>query len=187
MNIFKTARADPIELLYQRYASRAYSLSLRLLDDIPAAEKATATAFFTLARLLHQRATPKNVENLLIGITVDHIARQHYGSVSIPRTSRDFGMEEKEETERALDPEALNGPVLEAAIKKLPLDLRFAFVLYEVEKLSHEEIAAMLDWTISRSKSTLARARLELRGSLLETGQARSSPAHRHTGQQKTG
>ena len=186
MNIFQTARADPIELLYQRYASRVYSLSLRFFDDIPAAEKATTTAFVTLARLLHQRATPKKVETLLIGIIVD-IERQHYGSVSIPGTSRDFGVEEKEETERALDPEALNGPVLEAAIKKLPLDLRFAFVLYEVEKLSHEEIATMLDWTISRSKSTLARARLELRGSLLETGQARSSLAHRHPGQQKTG
>ena len=186
MNIFQTARADPIELLYQRYASRVYSLSVLLLDDIPAAEKATATAFVTLARQLHQRATPKNVETLLIGIIVD-ITRQHYGSASMPQTSGDFGIEEKQETERALDPEVLNGPVLEAAIKKLPLDLRFAFVLHEVGKISHEEIAAMLDWTISRSKSTLVRARLELRRLLLETGQARSSLAHRHPGQQKTG
>ena len=187
MNIFKTARADPIELLYQRYASRVYSLSLCLLDDIPTAEKATATSFVTLARLLHQRATPKNVENLLIGITVD-IARQHYGSVPRPPTSGDFGMEGKEETpEGALDPETLNGATLEAAIRKLPLDLRFGFVLHDVGRLSHEEIAAMLDWTISRSKATLARARLELRRLLLEAAQARSSLAHRHPGQQKTG
>ncbi|MEW5976270.1 MAG: sigma factor-like helix-turn-helix DNA-binding protein [Acidobacteriota bacterium] len=186
MNIFKTARADPIELLYQRYASRVYSLSLRLLDDIPAAEKATVTTFVTLARRLHQRATPKNVENLLIGITVD-IARRHYGSALTSQTAADFGEGKEAGPETALGPETLNGAALEAAIRKLPLDLRFAFVLHDVGRLSHEEIAATLDWTVDLSRETLAGARVELRRLLLEAAQARSSLAPQHPRQQKTG
>lgn len=164
MNIFtKKARASPVELLYRQYASRSYSLSLHLLGDVPAAEQATTDAFLTLARLLHQRSTPKNVETLLIGITVE-IARRHFGgnirTFSFPaevesnKTGRLIGL---------LDHQTLNAPALEAAIKGLPLDLRFAFVLHEIGRLSHEDIADMLGWTVALSKESLFRARVELR------------------------
>lgn len=164
MNIFtKKARASPVELLYRQYASRVYSLSLHLLGDVPAAEKATTDAFVTLARLLHQRSTPKNIENLLIGITVE-IARRHFGG-----NIRTFSVPAEVESDKAdrlvgpIDHQTLNAPALEAAIKRLPLDRRFAFVLHEIGRLSHEEIAAMLGWTVGLSKESLFRARVELR------------------------
>ena len=154
------ARASPVELLYRQYASRVYSLSLYLLGDVPAAEQATTDAFLSLARLLHQRSTPKNVETLLIGITVE-IARRHFGGNI--RTFSFPAEVEREGLQAPLDHQTLNAPALEAAIKGLPLDLRFAFVLHEIGRLSHEDIATMLGWTVGLSKESLFRARVELR------------------------
>ena len=164
MKIFREkARASPVELLYRQYASRVYSLSLLLLNDVPAAEKVTTDAFATLARLLHQRSTPKNVENLLIGITVE-IARRHFGgnirTFSFPA---EVESDKREGLQAPLNHQTLNAPALESAIKRLPLDRRFAFVLHEIGRLSHEEIAAMLGWTVGLSKESLFKARVELR------------------------
>jgi hypothetical protein len=59
-----------VELLYRRYASRVYSLSLLLLGDVPAAEKSILTVFVTLARQIHQRAIPTDIEHFLIRASV---------------------------------------------------------------------------------------------------------------------
>ena len=162
------ARASPVELLYRQYASRVYSLSMRLLGDVAPAEKVTTDAFIALARLLHQRATPTKIENLLIGVTVE-IARRYYGgnlrTSPAPAKAESDG---RETLQVPLDHQTLNPPALEPAIKRLPLDLRFAFVLYETEQLSHQEIATMLGWTVGQSKESLFRARLELRRLLLD-------------------
>lgn len=169
MNIFREkARASPVELLYRKYASRIYSLSLRLLNDVPAAERVTTDAFVTLARLLHQRSTPKNIETLVTGITVE-IARRYYGgNLRTSPAPVDGEPDGRETLQRTLDHQTLNPPALEAAIKRLPLELRFAFVLHDTEQLSHEEIANMLGWTVGLSKESLFKARMELRRLLLD-------------------
>ena len=169
MKIFRQrARASPVELLYRHYASRVSSLSFRLLGDVAAAEKVTTDAFITLARLLHQRSTPKNVEKLLIGITVE-IARRHFGgSAPVSPAPAEVEWCSRESLQTPFDRQAFNAPALEAGIKELPVDLRFAFVLHEIGRLSHEEIADMLGWTVGLSKESLFKARVELRRLLLD-------------------
>lgn len=184
MNVLKASRGDPIELLYQSHARSVYSLSLRLLDDVPAAERVTATAFLTLARLLYQRPTSANVEQLLMRITVD-LLLQHFGRNMLRcPTPRQLEATDREEP---LTLQTVNGPALESAIPKLPLNLRFAFVLHDVHRFSHEDIASMLGWTLSLTKGVLFNARLELRQLLLDGSQIGSSLADHHRRRKKTG
>jgi RNA polymerase sigma-70 factor, ECF subfamily len=58
---------------------------------------------------------------------------------------------------------------LEAAIAALPDGARLVFVLHDVERCSHEEIAAELGIAVGTSKSQLHRARLLLRAALAGT------------------
>jgi RNA polymerase sigma-70 factor (ECF subfamily) len=55
---------------------------------------------------------------------------------------------------------------LETAIDSLPETYRTVFVLRDVEELSTEETAQLLDLSISAVKSRLLRARLQLRDKL---------------------
>jgi len=56
--------------------------------------------------------------------------------------------------------------VLERAIDSLPVHYRVVLVLRDVEELSNEEVAALLDEPISSVKSRLHRARMVLREQL---------------------
>jgi RNA polymerase sigma-70 factor (ECF subfamily) len=57
---------------------------------------------------------------------------------------------------------------LEAALERLPETSRAVVWLHDVEGFTHEEIAGMMDRTVSFSKSQLARAHKRLRGWLGE-------------------
>ena len=166
MNKAQDMRGDPTEWLYRQYGRRVYSLSLRMLGDIQAAEEATATVFIRLARGLHRRPVPTDVEDLLLRSTVGVLLR-HLGDRTSETPPEAGATEEGHSAPRSLDPEGLAFPLLEDAIRRLPVDSRFAFVLHDVEGLSHEKIAALLGWTPNSAKAALAKARLELRELLL--------------------
>jgi RNA polymerase sigma-70 factor (ECF subfamily) len=164
MNIFQRARADPMALLYRRYAGRVYSLSLRLLGDVAAAEKVTTTVFVILARHLDQLPDSTNLEDWLKRLTVDVALRYfHEGARRSQALHEVESADERVELWMCLNDLSLNVPALEAAIRKLPDDARFVFVLHDIEGFSHEKIAEMLGWTIDAVKAAVARARLELR------------------------
>ncbi|MFN8006822.1 MAG: hypothetical protein U0V70_07335 [Terriglobia bacterium] len=186
MNSSRSARADTNDSLYRWYAGRVYSLSLRPLGDVPAAEKVTAAAFITLARLSHQRSRPTNDETQLMGIKVDMVRRQCGGSVPRSQTPHEVEpLQKRELPGRTLDAQILNPPALEAAIRLLPLNSHFAFVLHDVERFSHGDISAMLEWTISLAKTSLAEARMKLRQLL--SNRLQPATAGGHPRQPKTG
>lgn len=53
--------------------------------------------------------------------------------------------------------------IIESAILKLPVNYRIPFLLREVERLSHQEIAEILETSLSNAKVRVHRARLMLR------------------------
>ena len=66
---------------------------------------------------------------------------------------------------------------LETAMKRLPPGARAVFVLHDVEGYRHEEIGQMLGVSVGTSKSQLHRARMTLRGHLLERKESREQAA----------
>jgi RNA polymerase sigma factor (sigma-70 family) len=50
-----------------------------------------------------------------------------------------------------------------AAMQQLPDNYRTVLNLYAIDKLSHQEIADMLETTVSNTKSILSRARVKLK------------------------
>jgi RNA polymerase sigma-70 factor (ECF subfamily) len=164
MNNFKSARAGPMAFLYRRYAGRVYSLSWRLLGDVAAAEKATTAVFVILARHLDHLTELTNLEDWLKHITVDVALRYFREGARRSQALREIeSADERVKPRMPLDKLSLDAPALEAAIRKLPVDSRFVFVLHDIEGFSHEKIAAMLGWTIGSVKAAVAKSRLELR------------------------
>ena len=53
--------------------------------------------------------------------------------------------------------------ILEKEIKKLPVELRTVFILYEVEGFKHIEISEIMDIPVGTSKSHLFKAKKILR------------------------
>lgn len=62
---------------------------------------------------------------------------------------------------------------LEAALAKLPSELRLPLLLADIEELGMAEIADALGWPVGTVKSRLARARRELGAGLRDYGTAR--------------
>ena len=57
---------------------------------------------------------------------------------------------------------------LKKAIAELPNGYRRVFVLHDVEGFEHEEVARLMGISVGTSKSQLHKARLKLRGLLLQ-------------------
>ncbi|ASF28680.1 MULTISPECIES: sigma-70 family RNA polymerase sigma factor [Bacillus amyloliquefaciens group] len=57
---------------------------------------------------------------------------------------------------------------LAGQIQRLKSDQQTVLILREFQELSYEEIADILDWTLSKVKSTLYRARMQLKQHLAE-------------------
>jgi RNA polymerase sigma-70 factor (ECF subfamily) len=167
LNKVQEMRGDPTEWLYRQYAGRVYSLSLRMLGDIQAAEEATAAVFIRLARALEGRPIPPEVEDLLLRTTVSVLLR-HLGDQRSEASPQAGVSGQRRAALRSLGQRSLAPALLEEAIRRLPVDSRFAFVLHDVEGLSHEKIVALLGWTPGSAKAALAKARLELRELLLD-------------------
>jgi RNA polymerase sigma factor (sigma-70 family) len=68
---------------------------------------------------------------------------------------------------------------LEHAVASLQPGYRMVFVLHDVEGFDHNEIATMLECSISDSKSQLQKARLKLRQYLNREGSVRDGGTHR--------
>jgi len=64
---------------------------------------------------------------------------------------------------------------LKNAIAQLPNGYRNVFVLHDVEGYEHEEVARMMNISVGTSKSQLHKARLKLRGLLIQQKEQKSS------------
>src|SRR5262249_23055182 len=72
--------------------------------------------------------------------------------------------------------------VLDRAIDGLPDHYRVVLVLRDVEDLSNEEVATILEEPVSSVKSRLHRARMVLREQLMRTLACSSAPRNRTSG-----
>jgi RNA polymerase sigma-70 factor (ECF subfamily) len=166
----KQGDGECFEFLYSRHKRRVYSLCLRMIGNIDAAEDVTQEVFLQLYRKIASFRGDSSFATWLHRVTVNiilmRLRKKGLIEVSLEETlrsiedddqKREFGSEDK------LLAGSIDRVLLERATESLPPGYRITFILHDIEGYEHGEIAELLGCSISNSKSQLHKARLKLR------------------------
>lgn len=161
---------EAFEMLYTKYHRRAYSLCLRMTNNVTEAEDLTQEAFIQLFRKVGSFRGDSAFTTWFHRLTVNQVLMYfRKRSVKNEKTTEDGELPEKVNSDKKFQSQTpiLNRMDLKKAIAELPPGYRSVFVLHDVEGFEHSEVARILGISIGTSKSQLHKARLKLRGLLV--------------------
>ncbi len=168
---FKKGETLVFEQLVLKYQDRIYNLCRHMLANVHDAEDAAQDTFIKAYQNLNHFKPDASFWTWLYRIAVntclDYKKRPFFESIF--KSSTDAGESFQEPASREPSPEKLYetkqlGLALYKSLAKLSRKLRAVIILKEVEGLSYEEIAEVLDVSTGTVKSRISRAREELRG-----------------------
>ena len=169
----RRGEARAMERLYHQYKRRVFGMAHRIVGSSDAEEVAQEVfvrVFRGLAAFRGDSALSTWIYRLTVNAALSHLARR----------GRRHEVGDEALAELPAKPEAERDSALaariEAALGKLPAGYRAILVLHDVEGLSHEECASILECRVGTCKSQLhkARARMrELLGDSLDTDRNR--------------
>jgi RNA polymerase sigma factor (sigma-70 family) len=171
--------------IVERHSDRVFRLAYRLTGNQHDAEDLTQEVFVRVFRSLDSY-TPGTFEGWLHRITtnlfLDQARRKQkirFDALSDERASRLASNEATPDAEYA---DRMFDDDIESALATLPPDFRAAVVLCDVEGLTYEEIAEILDAKLGTVRSRIHRGRAMLRRTLAhrapEPGRVRCSGPH---------
>jgi RNA polymerase sigma-70 factor, ECF subfamily len=156
---------------YRQYNRRIYRLCLRMVRNPAEAEDLMQDAFLQAFQKRHQFQGRAAFSTWLHRVAVN-VVLMRLRKRSLPATSLDeiLSSERSDHRDRcslvtadARQAGTIDRVLLEKAIRRLPSQNRYVFILYEIEGYQHQEIAKLTGYSVSSSKSNLHRARLRLR------------------------
>lgn len=171
------ARAfNQLVILYQ---GLAYNVAYRILHDPEAAADATQDAFFSAFRAMG-KFRGGSFKSWLLRIVTNACYDQLRVKQRRPTSSLDnlpveadhtFYLEDTSELpDEFVERQELN-QVIQVGIAQLPIEQRAVLVLSDVQGLSYQEVADVLDISLGTVKSRLSRGRAKVRDFLLEKGE----------------
>jgi len=171
------ARGDEsaFDEVYTLHSGRVYGLCLRLAGDPEEAFDLAQEVFLRVHRHLARFRGRSSLSTWIYRVTVNHcrsrLARRRISAVPLEEAVA----RGDEPRARGADPERLAvvsqaSRRLGAALARLPLKLRMAVVLRDVEGLAYGEIASVLRVPVGTVRSRIARAREALRQELGDGG-----------------
>ncbi len=171
------ARAfNQLVILYQ---GLAYNVAYRILYDPDAAADATQDAFLSAFRAMG-KFRGGSFKSWLLRIVTNACYDQLRVKQRRPTSSLDnlpveadhtYYLEDTSELpDEFVERQELNR-VIQAGIDQLPAEQRMVLVLSDVQGLSYQEVAEVLDISLGTVKSRLSRGRAKVRDFLLETGE----------------
>jgi RNA polymerase sigma-70 factor (ECF subfamily) len=164
------------ELLVRRHERRVYRLLWRMLGSREEAEDAAQEAFLSLYRHGHRFRREARFSTFIYRVAVN-AALNRRRSLGRARAHRNLFAQRLEAGEglpsRPRDPESAVGGAeiqvrVQHALLALPVDLRMAVVLFDIEGQSYRDIADVLGIPEGTVKSRIHRARNALRENLRE-------------------
>lgn len=159
------------EILYERYHRRTYSLCLRMTKNQTEAEDLTQEVFIQLFRKAGSFRGDSAFSTWLHRMTVNQVL-MHFRKRSFKneKTSEDGETPEQivPGTKDQNKMPVIDRIALKRAVAKLPDGYRNVFTLHDVQGYEHTEVARILGISVGTSKSQLHKARLKLRGLLIE-------------------
>jgi len=172
-------KVDAFNELVLAYQQQVYNLAYRIMGDPASAADATQDAFISAYRSL-SRFRGGSFKSYLLRIVTNRCYDELRRRKRRPVTSF-----EDVEIDEDANPMLVNGGenpeeyaerqemarVLQAGIEALPPDQRIALVLSDVQGMSYEEIAEVMEVALGTVKSRLARGRSKLRDYLRANGE----------------
>jgi RNA polymerase sigma-70 factor (ECF subfamily) len=159
---------------FETYAGRVYRLAIGLLKQEDDAEEVVQATFFSAFEALDRFEPRARISTWLYRIAYNHalmLIRRRHAADPLPEEEEDstpFPVQLVDWShlpdQHVLSCEAQE--VLRAAINDLPMGLRAAFILRDLEGLSTAECAHIQELTEAACKVRLHRARLRLREQL---------------------
>jgi RNA polymerase sigma-70 factor (ECF subfamily) len=152
---------------FEAHVDAAFNVAYRILWNAADAQDVVQTAFIRAAGNVHQLRDPSRVRSWLLGITYRESLTVLRRRREVPTDPVDFervGAGTRGPEEIVLDRDRAR--LIDGAIRALPVRLRIAFVLRDVEELSMTEVATVLGIGESAAKMRVARAREMLRRAL---------------------
>ena len=158
------------ELLVAKYQRRLGRLISRFVRDSAEAEDVTQDAFIKAYRALPGFRGESAFYTWLYRIGINTAKNHLLANKRRPMTSTLFDAEESESFEEASLLREVSTPenelmskqvvdVVQSSLQQLPEDLRSALTLREIEGLSYEEIASVMNCPIGTVRSRIFRAR----------------------------
>ena len=162
---FKGGDLSGFEELVRKYQDRVYNLCRYMIQDTQDAQDAAQDAFLKAYQNLKAFKPDASLYTWLYRIAVNTCL--DYKKKSCPEQAEDESViDDLASTDASPEQRYQSkeiGRAIQAALQKLPEPLRAAIVLKEIEELSYEEIAVVLDTALGTVKSRISRAREELR------------------------
>jgi len=176
------------EAIYNAHKRRVYYLCLRMIGNTAEAEELTQEAFMQVFRKIQTFRGDSSFSTWLHRVSVNVVLMKLRKKTpnEIPIDSEDENQEFSAPPKEFGAPDlTLTGLVdrvtLDRAVAELPPGCRQVFLLHDVMGCEHNEIAAMLDYSVGNSKSQLHKARMRLR-KLLRMGARKNGRHGKSTG-----
>ena len=176
----KNGDVEAFDMFVTRYANDIFALLFRITEDAEEAGDLTQETFFSALKAIKKFRSEADLKTWLFRIAINESRnrfrwwkrrrREKTVSLDAPIGESHVTLGETFESnfanpeEKILQREREN--VLSKALRDLPEIFREAIVLCDIEGLSYEEIAAVLEINIGTVKSRIARGREELRRKL---------------------
>ncbi len=157
---------DAFAAFVRLYEHRVRGVLVRLLRDTRDVEEATQDVFVQAWRNLDRFRGDAAPFTWLYRIAVNEaLMRQRRRRLPETELNEAVGAPSSSTTASAAEAAELRRFLL-AQISELSFDYRAPLVLRDLEGLSNEEVAAVLDLTVAAAKSRIHRARMQLRKAL---------------------
>jgi RNA polymerase sigma-70 factor (ECF subfamily) len=156
------------EELVRRYADRLYAVVLRFVADADEAEEVTQEAFLRAWRSIGRFEERSRFFTWLYRIGINEAKRraERRPPPGVVSSLEDEPVPDAPDWSEAPEVRAEQGQlreVLERAVRALPIEYRAPLILRDVEGLSTEEAASIMELGEAAFKSRLHRARLAVR------------------------
>jgi len=147
------------DLLARRHGDRAYRVALRLLNNTHDAEDATQEALVSAWRALHRFRADSAFSTWLYRDRDQHRAEPRHPAAPIDGAAGAGPASRRGAASGGCGEQAGRHAALYRAIAALPAELRVPLVWHQFEGLGYEQIAGMLDVSVSTVKGRTFRAR----------------------------
>ena len=163
--------------LVKMYEQTVFNFAFKICRNKEYAENAMQETFMSMVKSIKQFSGKSKLSTWLYTVVSNHClmmarSRKKHQAASID--DDDVHLDEKNIADWKVTPEKVTEnnelkEVLDKAIRKLSYDYRIVFMLRDVEGLSTEETAKIMDLSVPAVKSRLHRARAFLRNELNES------------------